>query len=154
MNLPIGQYQARDSAYAVTAAGDFFQLRNESTDRRAEVLEIRFGQTTLTSLEILRYAFNIGTNGGGGSALAERSYLSDHPAAACEALSDNTDFTTDVTASTFEYGGVWNVLQEFVWLPTPEIKIILEPGSNLGIALDDAPSGSASMTCNVIWREY
>lgn len=151
MNIPIGQYQARDAARAVSATGDIFQIRNSSTDRRAEILEIRFGQTSLTDLELLTYAFNRGTNGAGGTPLTERPFLSDMPAAACEAA---TGAVTDVVVANLEYGGVWNVLQEFVWLPSPEIQIILEPGDDLGIAIETTPSGSMSTSCNVVWREY
>lgn len=155
MNIPHGQYQVKEANFTIaqSATGDVFQLRNGST-RRVEILEIRMGQTTLTDLEQLAIALNRGSGGAGGSALTERAFLSTMPTATATAHSDNTDFTTDVGTLDFDYGDVWNILQNYVWLPTPEIKIVLEASDHFAIALDTGPSAAISLTVNVIWREF
>ena len=155
MDIPHGQYQVKEASYVINASatGDIFQLRNGAT-RRVEILEIRIGQTSITSLELLVIAFNRGAGGVGGSALTERKFLTTMPTATATAHSDNTDFTTDVGTLDFDFGDVWNVLQNYVWLPTPEIKIILEASDHFAIALDTGPSANMSVTVNVIWREF
>lgn len=152
---PTGVYTARDSAITITNShtGDVFQLHGGAN--RVEVIEIRMGQTTLTDLEQLVVTLERGTGGTGGLALTEREWQTAYQAPTAAALSESTAFTQDVdaTALDLDYQMTWNILQELVWLPTPEFPLILPPNVNLGIALQ-APSATISLNVGIVWREF
>lgn len=138
---------------ALTTAGDIFQLRN-STSRTLRIIEIRIGQTNITALENLAVQLVRGTGGSTGTALTEYEWNVDGPAATATAASRATSFGTEVDSGgvDLDYGAVWNILQEFVWLPTPDLELIIPPSFDLGIGIS-VPNASTSINVNVVWQE-
>lgn len=153
-SLSAHQYSARDASLNISTTGDVFQLVNGST-RTLRIMEVRIGQTNLTSLELLALQFVVGTGGGTGTGLTEYEWNADGPAATAAAASRQTGFVSQVASvgQTLDYGVVWNILQEFVWLPHPDLEIIVPPSTNFAWSLGTTPSGPVSFDYNVVWQE-
>lgn len=141
-------YQAGTNSIAVTDTGDFFQLRN-GTNALVELKSIRVFQTSDTTLAMNAVNIIRGDTGAGGVAMVEHEYGNiTGPTAVAAALSLAT---TDVTNADLSFWGGWNILQEFVWLPTPELQIELVRSDHLGLAL--AVADTLTIGVNVIWDE-
>lgn len=145
----IGPFQVSANNLSVTDNGDFIQLRMGSTTK-AQILEIRVWQEsdlTITAMHTLR--IQRGAGGAVGSALTEREYdiAGAGPVATAFSLP-----TTDVGTLDFDLHAGWNILQEFVWLPTPELQLPLAASDHLGVSLrvNDTLTIGASIT----WVEF
>lgn len=132
----------------VADTGDFFQLVGGSTPwRLLEVRVFQRGTTTLT-MEVVR--LHRGTGGSGGTALTEYEYRTAGPASTIAAASLPT---TDVSTDDWEYHLGWNMLQEAVFLPIPELWVPMKANDDLGIA---QLTGTAHTGVGVtaVWEEY
>ncbi len=112
------------------------------------VHEIRVWQTGTTTLTMDQLRITRGTLAAGGAALVERDM-------------DPTDTaiytgvqlpTTDVTAD-YELHMGWNLLQEFVWLPTPRIQLLLNDGDDLGIGREGTMAHTG-VGFSITWEEW
>ena len=128
--------------------GDWFQLRNGASCI-VEILEIRVFQHVETDIQLNGIRLARGVGGAAGTGLTEYDYDVNNPAPVATAFSLPT---TDVGTLDLEIRCGWNILQEFVWLPTPEIQIILHASDHLGIApiVADAIAG---VGCSITWQE-
>ena len=143
-------YQTSAHNVSVSDNGDFFQLRNGATSI-VKILEFRAWQISDTALAMAAIRLDRGTGGAGGNAMTEYEWDSGGPA------SSVTTFnlaTTDANSAgqTLAYAGGWNILQEFVFLPTPEFQLYLSPGTNLGASLEAADTLEIGFSC--VWQEY
>ena len=142
-------YSSSTSAVTSPAdTGDWFQLRNGAAVT-VEILEIQVFQHVETTLVMNALELRRGTGGAGGTGMTEDEWqtLGTTPLATAFSLPTTDVGTADLTLT---YG--WNILQPFVWLPTPEIYLHLKPSDHLGIAAVVADS-IAGVGCNIIWRE-
>ena len=150
---PIGMYHASAAGLAVTDTGDFFQLR--AVGVIAVIHEVRVWQENLVTLELNTIVMGRDSTGGGaaGSALTEREFS---PSTTAPASTTHSLPTTDVDAGTLTWDlhCGWNILQEFVWLPTPAMRVAVYPDDDFGISLRVAPSGSQTTGVSVIWEEF
>jgi len=148
MANPIGTYYQQATSLAVVDNGDFLQLRN-TTAIRIEVLEIVVYQTSDVTLAMKALRFQRGVGGSGGTALTEREWdvAGQAPAGACFSLP-----TVDVGTLDLDVHRGWNILQEYVWLPTPAFPLILKPSDHLGISLRD--NTTLTIGCGILWQEY
>jgi hypothetical protein len=132
---------------SVTDDGDFFQLRSV-----ANVLiiihEIRVYQTSDTTLAMNGIEFNRGTGGAAGNALTENKWNIGNPTVLGTAFSLAT---TDVGSIDLTMSLGWNILQEFLWLPTPQFRIELAAADHFGISLVN--TDTLTIGGNVVWEE-
>jgi hypothetical protein len=110
-----------------------------------------------TSVQNLAVSFKIMpatvTNGSGGSAPTPQSMMSGDAAATFTArANDTTRATTSGTARTFKTGAL-NTINGYIWLPAPEDRPLISISQALVFGLDGAPSGSITMSGNLIVRE-
>jgi hypothetical protein len=135
------------AALAVTDTGDFLQLRG-AAGAIVEILEIRVSQTSDTTLAMNAISIQRGTAGSGGAARSEYEYDTAGPTALVTAFSLAT---VDVGSVDLAVVAGWNILQEFVWLPTPEMQLHLAASDHLGISLLNADT--LTVNAQVTWRE-
>lgn len=128
--------------------GDFFALVGGATPYR--VLECRVWQRGQTTIAMETVRLRRGTGSAGGTALTtEAEYTTAGPAPVSQAVSLPT---TDVT-SDWEYRIGWNLLQEVVWLPIPELWLPMKANDDFAIA-QDSGTAHTGVGCTVVWEEY
>lgn len=149
MNNIRGKYVASHEGMAVSDISQFFQLRG-AAGAVAEVLEVRVWQTSDVSLAVNAIHFERGTGGAGGTDRANDEYVTDFPTALFDAF--DTAPSTEVTTVDLNIRVGWNILQEMVWLPTPEIQIWLKEEDDLALSL--VTTDTLTMGYTVSWREY
>jgi len=142
-------YTANMSGQPTTDQDDFFRLKG-AAGVLCKVKEIRVWQTGSTTLAMNGVQFVRGTSGGtGGTALDE--YKMDITSVAASATAFRLP-TADVATTDLTVKVGWNILQEMVWLATPELEITLGATQILGVRL----LVGASLTgagLNIIWEE-
>lgn len=141
------KYQTTASGLSVSDTGDFFQLRNAAAVV-CYILEIRVWQTSDTDLAMNGIKFHRGASGAGGTGLTEYEWDVSGIAASATAFSLPT---SDVSADDLDLRYGWNILQELVLLPPPNLSWRLAASDDMGLALVNADT--LTVGCTVIWEE-
>jgi len=140
-------YSASFVGVAVTVAQDLFEINAPAT-ASVMVHEFRVGQVTKTTTEFLRInvARSTGASGSGGSAVTPipLDVLDTAFAGTCEANN-----TTIATTLTVVEPLIWNVVTEYIWMPTPECRILIGPSGRLVFSLITVPAASMTMSGTV-----
>ena len=145
------KYSARVASMTLLAdTGDIFNLEGNGT-RPYRVLEARIWQSGTTALTMNSLAFRRGVIvTAAGTAVTEKKYTTDGPAAVCVARSLPT---TDVATDDWDYGMGWNLLQEVVWLPTPEVYLPCNGAQDFGISQVEGIAHT-KVGVQLVWEEY
>ena len=151
MGAKVGTYIARSPGFSVVDTGDMFQMRMPAT-RKATVLSIRMWQTSVVDLFMNLVRIRRGVGGAGGNAVVEQEY--DTESAAPGAVVVDLP-TTDVGTIDWEFNDGHNILQPFIWLPTPAEQLIVMPSDHIGVSwgtTNGMPFTSSAGFC-IIWEE-
>jgi hypothetical protein len=148
-------YIARFSGVAVTVAQDLFQLLASATVPII-IHEIRIGQSSdagdaqaeMARIQLARSDMTI--NGSGGTTVTPVATSPGSPAAATVVEANNTTLSTVQVPILSD---VFNVQANWLYVPTPETRIIILPTQGFIIALPDAPNDSLTMSGSVIFEE-
>ncbi len=150
-------YAASFFTAGVTVLQDLFQLvaitnpatihsirigqSSDEGDAQAEMLQIQISRTDLT------------VNGSGGSTLTPVQLSPGSPSATTVVEANNTTIST-VTTPIVEDS--FNVQAGWLWLPTPEERILLIVSATAGIVVElpVAPSDPLDMTGTIIFEEH
>jgi hypothetical protein len=65
-----------------------------------------------------------------------------------------TNASVEGTDGDVLYGDVFNLQSGWLWVPTPDERIVLKPSEIIGIKLPAAPGVSTAFTGGVIFNEY
>ncbi len=124
------QYTATvDNLTLLADTGDFLLLAGGANPWwLIEAKIFQRGSTTLTQ-EVIR--FHRGTAGSGGGALTEHEWAIDGPTSLTLATSLPT---MDVGTDDWVYHEGWNILQQAIVLPIPEMQLPFQGSDDLGIA--------------------
>lgn len=128
--------------------GDFGALIG-TAGTRARIHEIRVWQTGTTTLTLDVLRFTRGSAGAGGGTPTEYD-MDTTDTAVLNALSLPT---TDVGTATYQLHMGWNLLQEALWLPTPDQQLVLGDGEDLGIGRVGAVAHTG-VGWSVTWEEF
>lgn len=142
------RYMSSAINLAVTDDGDFLQLRNGASTV-VEIHEVRVFQTSDLALNPNGINFRRGVGGAGGATHTEWKYDVSSPDAGIAALDLAT---TDVGTVDLHLVFGWNLLQEFVWLATPQQRIWLAASDHFGVALSD--DDTLTMGWFIHWEEW
>ncbi len=116
--------------------------------RLLELTIFQVGTTTLTMEEVI---IERGDTASGGTSQSVYSYnISD---VATTGVYSNATAITEATTITWQARRGWNMLQEFVWLPTPEIQLPVEVGDDVQVILGSS-TAHTGIGVNVVWEEY
>lgn len=155
MNSPRGrQYTVTDENITLVDAGDFFSL-SDAAANAARIIEVRVWQrgTTTLTMDTLRFLRTVGGSPAGGTGLSEREWDVSGAVAGRAALSlPTTDIETGGTLD-WEYRVGWNLLQEMVWLPTPELQLHLASTAEFAIQTETG-TAHTGVGYSVTWIEY
>ena len=146
----IGLYSVSGKALSVSSADDILQLRGAVTVN-CLIHEIRLWQTSDTTLAMNSVRIRRGSSGATGTDLSadEDKYV---VAGASQAASAFSLPGSNVGSPSFDLHCGWNILQEFVWLPTPEIRLALHGVDMLSVSLLN--TATLTMGCSVTWEEF
>lgn len=147
-------YTASQSAQAVTAAVDLFQI-TAGASRPVILHWLEIYQTTDVgdaAEEIIGIGLYRGvTGGGGGTALTEVGIDSNAATASAAVVGQGTAST----GGTLVWLIGWNVRQAGpVWVPTPELRPWIGPDDDpVAFRLMAAPADSITLSATVCWEE-
>lgn len=117
---------------------------------------IVLGQRSLTSWEAKPLRFNrvsgAYTQSSGGTAPTPRPHNFGDSAATATARANDTTAASAGTTTTI-MTDEWVFLNNYLWLPAPEDRIILAPGQCFALHLPTAPSGATSCSGSITFEE-
>lgn len=153
-------YTASFDDVSVSAAQALFNVATGTSGSpllfAVSIHSIVLGQRTLTAWEAkpLRFTRTTGayTPSSGGAAPTPRPHNPGDAAATATARTNDTTQNsggTTITLITDE----WVFLNNYLYLPPPEDRIILAPGQSFQLVLPTAPSGSTSCSGSVTFEE-
>jgi hypothetical protein len=146
---------------AVTAIQDLFEIVAASSTaliihqvQLAQITEIADAQEEMLSLSYKRGTSGT-TSGSGGSAPTPVKLETGMAAASSTAEVNNTTIAVVGGGTlTVMWMDSWNVRQQYLWLPTPELRPVISPGERFILTLNAAPADSITMAGNVWFEEF
>jgi hypothetical protein len=144
-----GQFTASADSVAVSDATQFIQLIG-AAGVCIEILELRVFQTADTAIALNGIVIERGVGGAGGTAATVSKWVAG--GAAAVGTVNHAAPSSEVGTLDFTYRVGWNILQEAIWLPTPEMQLWLRPSDDLGVRL----TGTDILTIgySLTWNEY
>lgn len=143
-------YSAVFDKVAVSAVQDLFELVAAS-NVHVIVHSVKLLQITEEASEIVRIKFQrASTSGSAGSTVTPVPLDPGTPAADTAVEINNT---TQGTAGAIVDLDHWNMVQPYIWLPTPENRIHIPGGGRLVVELEDAPDAATTMSGVVVFEE-
>ena len=153
-------YTASFDDVSVSAAQDLLSLATGTSGSpllmSVAIHMITLGQRTLTSweakpLRLVRYSGAYTISSSGNSATPRPHNFGDAAATATARINDTTAASggTSVSILTDE----WVFLNNYLYLPAPEDRIILAPGQALQVRLPTAPSAAMSASGSITFEE-
>lgn len=144
------KYSATFEEVAVTAAQDLFELVAPS-DAVVIVHSFEISQSSDTDSEQLNLLVHRGsTSGSGGSPVTPAPLEAGDAAFAGTCEANNT---TQSTEGTKIHSASFNVLNGYIWMPTPEIRPVIAPSGRLIVELQTAPADSLAMSGTIYFEE-
>lgn len=148
-------YTASFDDVSISAVQDLLSVKASAAVAIA-IHQIVLGQRSLTSwearpLRFMRYSGAF-TDGSGGNAATPRPHSTGDAAAVASArINDTTTFSggTSLTLLTDE----WVFLNNYLYLPAPEDRIILAPSQAFVLRLPTAPSAGMSASGSITFEE-
>lgn len=134
----------------VSAVQDLFQLIAAS-DVHVILHEMRLSQITEEASEIVRLKMHRGSTNGSGGATHTPVPLDPGMPVADAAVEVNN--TTQSTPGAIVFLDQWNLVQPYLWMPTPESRIHIPGGGQLNVELEDAPDAATTMSGSLIFEE-
>jgi len=135
---------------AVTASGDLIEIASPS-DAITIIHSLEITQSTDTDSEALRGTLSRCTSSGsGGSTATPRPLEVGDPAYGGTVETQNgTPAGTLTLIHTFG----WNVLNGYMWLPTPELRPVLSPSGMAVFRIETAPADSVNLEITITFEE-
>lgn len=135
---------------AVSAVVDFFQLTAASTCS-VIIHACYISQAVSETSEQLPILVHRGSTDGSGGASPTPSPLEEGDAAAESAAETNN--TSQSTEGVFIHAETFNVLNGWIWRPTPECRPVLSPSGRLVVELQTAPAAELTMNGVLLFEE-
>ena len=143
MLVQANSYVVGSEGVTVTNGNDFFGLRG-GAGVLSIIKEIRVFQTNVTDLEMLAIVI------ARGSALTDYPNDTNSPASA---RTGHSNPGTNMGSIDWNYFTGWNLLQDMIWLPTPQLQLILKPADELSLSLANSPAASTTIGFTISWDE-
>lgn len=150
-------YSASFAGVAISAVADIFEITGGSTVV-TEILSFHLSQETLTKDEdeqFLNILWQSGqtTSGSGGATVTPRPRMKGDSASVATVERGNTTQASGGTIVT-HVSESFNVRIPYLWLPTPEQTLWLQPSERGTWSIEDAPSESTTFNATVVFKEY
>lgn len=143
-------YSATFEEVSVTAVQDLFEI-NAPSDAVVVVHSLVLSQSSDTDSEQLNILVHRGSTSGSGGSTPTASPLAVGDAAFGGTVEVNN--TSQSTEGVILHSDCWNVLNGYVWIPTPECRPVISPSGRLIIELQTAPADALTMSGTVYFEE-
>lgn len=144
-------YSAIFESVAVTAVQDLFEI-NAPADSPIVLHYFELAQSSDTDNENLNLLFHRGTTSGSGGTSPTANPLNVGDSAFGGTIEANN--TNQSAEGTILHASAFSVLAGYVYLPTPEMRIVIPPSGRLIIELQEpAPADSLTMSGTIIIEE-
>jgi hypothetical protein len=143
-------YSATFEEVSVSVAQDLFEI-NAPSDAIVVVHSLVLSQSSDTDTEQLNILVHRGSTSGSGGSTPTASPLAVGDAAFGGTVEANN--TTQSTEGTILHSDCFNVLNGYVWIPTPECRPVISPSGRLIIELQTAPGDALTMSGTVYFEE-
>lgn len=143
-------YSVTFEEVAVSAVQDLFEI-NAASDSAVIVHGIEISQSSDTDSEQLNVLIHRGSTSGSGGSTPTPAPLEIGDSAfggTCEA--NNTSQSTE---GTILHSAAFNVLNGWVWWPTPECRPVISPSGRLIVELQTAPGDELTMSGTIYIEE-
>ena len=149
-------YSAQFNGVAVTAQQDFFELVAPA-DAVVVVHQVHLSQSSDVgdaAEEGLSVLFKRGatTSGSGGSTPTPVPLEAGFAAAGSTVEANNTTKASAGTIVTL-HAEAWNIRSPFLWLPPPELRIVLSPSQRFTVELGTTPADSLTVNGTLYFEE-
>ena len=152
-------YSANFGGVAVSAAQDLFEIL-AAAGVPVIIHSIRIGQSSDAGdaqAEMLRVQVSlvnaVVTGGSGGSTSTSRAHSPASPAASTTVEANNTTQATSSTTIDPIIEDTYNVQAGWLYLPTPEERLIVAAGTTLVVESPDTPTDPLTMSGTVTFEE-
>lgn len=143
-------YSATFEEVAVSAVQDLFEI-NAPSDAIVVVHGFEISQSSDTDSEQLNLLVHRGsTSGSGGSTPTVVPLAVGDTGAGVTVEANNTSQSTE---GAFIHSAAFNVLNGYLWMPTPETRPVISPSGRLIIELQTAPGDELTMSGTVYLEE-
>jgi len=145
-------YSLSFSEVAVTAQQDLFQL--EATTVPIVIHRVTLSQSTdvgdasAENLSILIREVTDTVTDDGGEQILDRNATAAFTGAC--AINETTELTTGAATLHSE---AWNILNSFIYLPTPEERIHVDIGNAVVVNLNTTPADSITMSGTIVFEQ-
>ena len=143
------------SAVSVSAAQDLWHVKAGATYPLL-IHEIVLSQKTLVAVEgkdlkLIRHTTTV-TQGSGGTTPTPQNT---NPGGASSGTTVHMNDTTQASAGTLTilHSDVWQFLNGFFWMPAPEDRIFIAPGTGFILSLVAAPSAAMVVSGTITFEE-
>lgn len=143
------------SAVSVSSAQDLWHLKAGATYPLL-IHEIVLSQKTLVAVEgkdvkLIRHTTTV-TQGSGGSTPTAQNI---NPGGASSGITAHMNDTTQASAGTLTtlHSDVWQFLNGFFWMPAPEDRIFIAPGTGFIVSLVAPPSAAMVVSGTITYEE-
>lgn len=153
-------YTAAFGGVSVTAIQDLFELA-AAAGVPVEILSIRIGQSSdagdaeaeMLRVQISRVNPTV-TSGSLGTTLTPEQHSAASPAASTVVEANNTTQATSSTTIDPIVEDTFNVQAGWLYMPTPEERILIEGGATVVVELPVAPNDALTMSGSITFMEY
>lgn len=136
-------YSATFEEVAVSVVQDLFEI-NAPADAVVILHGFEISQSSDTESEMLNLLVHRGSTSGSGGSTPTASPLEVGDAAFGGTVEANN--TTQSTEGTILHSAAFNVLNGYMWMPTPEMRPVISPSGRLIIELQTAPADALTMS--------
>jgi hypothetical protein len=143
-------YSVTFEEVAVTAAQDFFEI-NAASDVSVVLHACHISQSSDTDSEMLNILIHRGSTSGSGGTTPTPSPLLLNDAAFGGTVECNN--TSQSTEGTFIHSEAFNVLNGWLYQPTPECRPVISPSGRLIIELQSTPGDELTMSGTIYIEE-
>lgn len=143
-------YSATFEEVSVTVAQDLFEI-NAPADAIVVIHGFEISQSSDTDSEMLNLLVHRGGTSGSGGTTPTASPLEVGDAAFGGTVEANN--TTPGTEGTILHSAAFNVLNGYIWVPTPECRPVLSPSGRLMVELQTAPADALTMSGTAYFEE-
>lgn len=143
------------SAVSISTVQDLWHIKAGATYPLL-IHEVVLGQKTLVAVEgqdlkLVRHTVAV-TQGSGGSTPTPQNVA---PGGASSGCTIHMNDTTQASAGTLTtlHSDVWQFLNGFFWMPAPEDRIFIAPGTGFVVSLAAAPSATVVASGTITYEE-
>lgn len=150
------RYSVTFNAVAATTTQDLVEIVTPST-RRCTILGWEIGQSTEfgdAADEAVRLELISGhtTSGSGGSSFTPLALDPGNPVSLCTVEINNSTIATSGTAAV-HHSTAFNVRAGHVWLPPPELRVVLVVSGRIVLRMNSTPADSISFSGTLYFEE-